>query len=431
MSSSAPTTTSVEPLRALRYDTSRISLEDVVAPPYDVVTPAGRAELVRRSPYSFVQLELPDSPQTAAQLLHEWRRDGVLVRDDEPMLWWHEQRYAGPDGVDRTRRALFCAVRLSPYGDGRVRPHEQTHAGARSERLELLRATRMNLSPILALYDDPAGAVGAALGEPAAGEPAMQATDADATIHRFWPVSDPGRVAAVQEALAGRDVLIADGHHRYETALAYREERRAKEGDPGVERPYDFVLMGLVDVRDEGLTVFPTHRVVLAGRDVDRNFLSAFSVRELPAGTPAAVVESELNEVPQDIVAFAVWRGADRAPLIAELREATHVMLAMPGAAKAVRSVDAAVLEALVLSPLLGLRGEQFLSTDRVRYVRGLDAATALVDTGAAGTAFLLRAPTVEQVQAVATTGSVMPQKATYFFPKLYSGFLLNPLGDE
>jgi uncharacterized protein (DUF1015 family) len=374
---------------------------------------------------------LPDSSQTAAQLLHEWRRDGVLVRDEVPTVWWHEQRYTGPDGIDRTRGALFAGVRLSPYAEGRVRPHEQTHAGARSDRLELLRATRTNLSPILALYDDPAGAVRAALGDPAGGEPAMQAVDTDGTVHRFWPVSDPALVAAAQEALAGHDLLIADGHHRYETALAYRAERRAKEGDPDGDRPYDFVLMGLANLRDEGLTVFPTHRVVMARRELDRSFLSPFRVRELPPGSPAAVVESELNEIPESTVAFAVWRGPDMPPLIVELRDTSHVMMAMPGAPKAVRSIDAAVLEALVLSPLLGLGGEQFLTTDQVRYVRGLDAATALVDTGVAGNAFLLRAPTVEQVQAVAVSGGVMPQKATYFFPKLYSGFLLNPLDDE
>ena len=177
--------------------------------------------------------------------------------------------------------------------------------------------------------------------------------------------------------------------------------------------------------------MFPTHRVVMAQREVDPRFLSAFTTRELPAGTPPAQVEAELAAIDPSAVAFALWRGTERAPMIAQVRDTSAVMMAMPGAPKAVRAIDAAVLEALVLAPLLGLDSDQFLTSDQVRYVRGLDAATSLVDSGEASSAFLLRAPTVEQVQAVAATGRVMPQKSTYFFPKLATGFLLNPLDDE
>ena len=269
------------------------------------------------------------------------------------------------------------------------------------------------------------------LGSAAAVDPDMQATDFDGTVHRFWEVTDPAVIGAVRDSMAEREILIADGHHRYETALAYRDERRAAEGDPEGDRPYDFVLMCLCNLRDEGLAIYPTHRVVMSHRDVDRRFLQAFSIRELPAGTPAAVVEAELNEVPIDTTAFAVWRGSEQPALIAELSDPSAAMLGMPGVPAAVRTIDAAVLEALVLSPLLGLDGEQFLTTDGVRYLRGLDHATALVDSGEAGAAFLLRAPTVEQVQGVTASGSVMPQKSTYFFPKLWSGFLLNPLSDD
>jgi uncharacterized protein (DUF1015 family) len=429
--SSTATRTALEPLRALRYDQSKVGLADVVAPPYDVVTPAQRDALIRRSEYSVVRLELPESAQAAADLLHEWQRDGVMRRDDGPALWWHSQTFTGPDGVDRVRRGFFAAVRLSPYDEGRIRPHEHTHASVRAERLELMRATRANLSPILGVYDDPDSTAAASLGGAAAGEPTMSATDSDGTVHRFWEVTDAAAIDAVRAAMAEREILIADGHHRYETALAYQEERRAAEGDPAGDRPYDFILMCLCNLRDEGLAIYPTHRVVLSHREVDRRFLHAFSVREIPAGTPAAVVEAELNEVPVDTVAFAVWRGADETSLLAELTDPTHAMLGMPGVPAAIRSLDAAVLEALVLSPLLGLDGEQFLTTDGVRYLRGLDQATALVDSGEAGAAFLLRAPTVEQVQDVTAAGHVMPQKSTYFFPKLWSGFLLNPLSDD
>ena len=170
------TGTALEPLRALRYDADRFPLDEVVAPPYDVISPADREALLRRNDHNVVRLELPDTAQTAAQLLHEWRRDGVLVRDAEPALWWHEQRFTGPDGVDRSRAGFFAAVRLSPYEEGRVRPHERTHAHARQGRLDLLRATRTNTSPIFALYDDPDGRPRAALAPAADRPPDMQAT---------------------------------------------------------------------------------------------------------------------------------------------------------------------------------------------------------------------------------------------------------------
>jgi len=426
----ASTRTVLEPLRALRFDTSQVELGDVVSPPYDVIGQAERAELAQRSPYSMVQLELPESPSQAAQLLHHWRREGVLQRDEEPSLWWHEQLFTGPDGVDRTRGGFFAAVRLSPYDEGRVRPHERTHENAKNDRLAVLRATQTNLSPIFGLYGDPEGGARAALGGAAEREPDMEVTDPDRTVHRFWRVTDPDAIAAVQDAMAEREILIADGHHRYETALAYQAEQREREGDPEGDRPYDFVLMYLANLEGEGLTIFPTHRVVMSQREVDARFMSAFDVRELAEGTTPSELEERLSEIPPGTAAFALWRGPDRPPVLAQVKDPSAVMLAMPAVPRVIRSIDAAVLEALVLAPLLGLEGEQFLATDQIRYVRGAERATRLVDTGDAGSAFLLRPPTVDQVQAVAAAGRLMPQKSTYFFPKLYSGFLLNPLDD-
>jgi uncharacterized protein (DUF1015 family) len=429
--SSTSTRTELEPLRALRYDGSRVALDDVICPPYDVISPADRDALLKRSEYGVVRLELPDVANEAAQLLHEWRREGVLVRDAEPALWWHEQRFTGPDGVDRTRAGFFAAVRLSAYEEARVRPHERTHAHAKQTRLDLMRATRANTSPIFGLYDDPDGGPRTVLAPAEGRAPDMEATDGDGTVHRFWRITSPDAIAATQAALSDREILIADGHHRYETALSYREEQRERDGNPADDRPYDFILMYLANLHGEGLAIYPTHRVVRAVRDVDARFLAPFALEELPAGGSPSQVEAALAAIPTDTVAFALWRGGDRSPLVARIRNVSAVMMAMPGMPKAVRAIDAAVLESLVLAPLLGLDTDQFLTTDQVLYVRGLDNATSMVDRGEAGSAFLLRAPTVEQVQAVAASGRVMPQKSTYFFPKLATGFLINPLGAE
>jgi uncharacterized protein (DUF1015 family) len=427
MASIPATQTALEPVRALRYDTSRVSLEDVIVPPYDVIAPADRDRLAARSEYSAVHLVLSDPPSRAGRLLHEWRRSEILVRDGQPALWWHVQDYVGPDGAEGSRSGFLSAVRLSDYSEGRIRPHEQTHASAKASQLELIRATSANLSPVFGLYDDPDGGPTEALQPLAAGAPSMRLQDDDTTTHSFWPVTDPAAIARVQAAMAERSIVIADGHHRYETALAYRAERRARDGDPDGDRPYDFMLMHLVNLRGGGLVVYPTHRVVMGRREVTGEVLHAFDVSELEA--PPAQVEEALHAVPADTVAFAVWRGAGRPALLCRLRDRAAVSMAMSGAPRAVRAIDAAVLESVVLAPLLGLLDPaQFATTDSIAYVRELGAATAPVDRGDASAAFLLRAPTVEQVRAVADAGAVMPQKSTYFFPKLYSGFLINPL---
>jgi len=431
MAATPSTRAAVRPLRALRYDAGRVELADVVAPPYDVISDADRARLAEQSPYSVVHLILPESPNKAGDLLHSWRAQGVLVRDPEPRLWWHEQRFVGPDGAEAVRTGFLGAVRLSAYDEGLIRPHERTHARAREGRLGLLRATRTNLSPIFGLYDDPEHTPREVLAPLAKGAPAMEATDPDGTVHRFWPVADSDAIAAVQAAFADREILIADGHHRYETAVAYRDEQRSHEGADDLESPYDYVLMYLANLHGEGLAIYPTHRVVLGRRDVTADLLRPFDVQELDTGP--AEVEAALNAVPADTIAFAIWHGTGRPALLCTLRDRSAVMMAMSHTAAALRKVDAAVLESVILAPMLGLlhHPEQFATTEDVVYVRDLRAACGMVDSGESAAAFLLRAPTVEQVRAVARAGKVMPQKSTYFFPKLYSGFLLNPLDGE
>lgn len=198
MASTPPTGAALRPLRALRYDQERVRLDDVCVPPYDVITPADRERYAAMSEYSAVHLVLPDSPSRAGRLFHEWRRAGILRQDREPTLWWHVQDYIGPDGAEGSRSGFLSAVRLSDYSDGRVRPHEMTHASAKAGRLELTRAVAANLSPVFGLYDDPGCTPREALRPHAGGAPAMQMKDVDGTTHRFWPVTDAAAIAAVQ-----------------------------------------------------------------------------------------------------------------------------------------------------------------------------------------------------------------------------------------
>jgi len=258
----------IQPLRALHYNPSVVGdLAEVTSPPYDVIDPEQRAALLERSPFNVVAVDLPkakpgadvDPYAAASELFEAWQLQGAVMRDPEPSLWPHTQTYTGPDGQAHTRRGFFCRVRIEGYGPGRVRPHERTHPGPKEDRLRLMRATRADLSPIFSLFSDPAGAAWQALEPATADDPWGEVSDADGTAHRIWRATDPAAIAAVQAATRDVELLIADGHHRYETANAYAQE-------VGGEGEHRYLLMCLVALEDPGLTVFPTHRLV---RDLD------------------------------------------------------------------------------------------------------------------------------------------------------------------
>src|SRR5256714_742809 len=254
----------VLPLRALHYDLRAVgSLDAVAAPPYDVIDPALRAELAARSPFNVVEVDLPEAPGGGDPYLHAqttfeaWRQQGVVVQDREPALWPATQEYETPDGERRVRRGFLCRVRVEDYGPGRIRPHERTQPGPKEDRLRLTRATRANLSPIFSLFPDRDGAAWQALAASTEGPPFGSATDSGGATTTVWRCADPAAIAAVQDVLASAELLIADGHHRYETARVYAEE-------VGGEGEHRYTLMFLCSMSDPGLTVLPTHRLLTA-----------------------------------------------------------------------------------------------------------------------------------------------------------------------
>jgi uncharacterized protein (DUF1015 family) len=407
----------VEPFRALHYDLDRVGgLQDVVAPPYDVIDAAQRAELVDRSPHNVVEIDLPqgDDPYAhAAHLFALWQRDGVLVRDDAPALWALEQDYTGPDGQRRTRHGFFARVKVEDYGPGRIRPHERTHPGPKEDRLRLTRATHANLSPIFSLYDDPAGAAWGALAPNLQGEPWAEVTDEDGTVHRLWRVTDPSALSAVQDALAPAELLIADGHHRYETARVHHAEGGAGH-----------VLMCLVALQDPGLTVFPTHRLLTEIGDRD-------ALRE--------TIERDFDVAPTDAleptgdgpVRMGYLDAHHLRRLMLTLRDPATVAAALPDKPAPYRELDTAVLEALVLHGALGMSEDDISHLNGLDYARNTDQARERVETGTAQAAFFMRATPVSQVRDVAATGESMPPKSTYFFPKVLTGMVFNLLDED
>ena len=414
----------VQPLRALHYETSVAGpLERLVAPPYDVIDSEQRAELLARSPFNVVAIDLPqgdgDPYAAAGELFEAWQLQGVLARDREPAVWAHEQEYTGPDGVRRTRHGFFCRVRIEGYGPGRVRPHERTHPGPKEDRLRLTRATRANISPIFSLYSDPEQAAWAAL-EPATQEsPWANVTDADGTVHRVWRVTDPAAIAAVQAATRDAELLIADGHHRYETMEAYAQEI-------GGEGDHRYILMCLVALEDPGLTVFPTHRVV---RDLDEARWAALAAElerdfEITDVSVEELAPSDASGPLQMGYIDSREGGAKRL----RLRDQAIADAALHDFSEAYRRLDTAVLEALVLKGALGLSDEDISHFRGMFYARDTTEAVEMVRSGNYQAAFVMRPTPVSQVREIAAAGENMPPKSTYFFPKLLTGLVFNPL---
>jgi uncharacterized protein (DUF1015 family) len=414
----------IQPIRALRYDLDRTSgLQNVVAPPYDVIDEAQRVALEDRSPYNVVRIDLPqggeDRYDRAAALLEQWRADGAVVLDDTPALWTLSQDYVGPDGEQRTRNGVFARVRVEEYGPGRIRPHERTHPGPREDRLRLTRATKANLSPIFSLFSDPAGAVADALGR-AAGEVAWaQTTDDDGTVNRLGRVDDAAAIAAVQEVLAGTELLIADGHHRYETARVYADEI-------GGEGPHRYVLMCLVALQDPGLTVFPTHRLVRGLRPDQHETLANALRRDFEIERLADT--AALAPASSDSVRIGYIDAHAQQPFMLTLRDPAIADAALPDRAEPYRQLDTAVLEALVLKGALGMTDEDIDHLDGLGYARDFAQALELVQSAEYDAAFFMAPTPVERVQEVAAAGESMPPKSTYFFPKVPTGLLFNPL---
>ncbi len=345
----------MKPFRALRYDERRAGpLDALIAPPYDVISAEERERYAARSPYNVVHLTLPDDESEAARTLAEWKRDGVLARDEQPSLWWLAQDYTGPDGVARRRDGLVAALRVEPYETGAIRPHERTHAGPKEGRLRLLRALRTHVEPIFLLYQG-------SLAGPPEGDPAID-VELDGVRSRLWRVE-----GEPPPELADASLLIADGHHRYETALAFHAEDGTEESG--------WMPVVIVPTEQEGLTIFPTHRIAL-------------HTAALP----------ELRVEPSNGLPFAeVYTRDGSGFLVGEEGELDAELVAR--------------------------------YAPEVRYTPSADEARVAVDSGEAEAAFLLRPPTVEQVAAVAAAGRTMPQKSTYFYPKLTSGLFFMPLG--
>ncbi|MGE0227406.1 MAG: DUF1015 domain-containing protein [Dehalococcoidia bacterium] len=426
--------TEIRPFQGLRYNLAMTAPADVIAPPYDVVGGDDVRALKARSPSNIAHVESCDSSEEgyadAASLLEAWQRDGTLRRDERASLYVYEQSF-DVQGNTRVRRSFFARMRIHPHEDGIVRPHEATMTAAKEDRLRLLRATRTNVSPIFAMFEDSAGKARAVLDDTARTAPAFEARDGRDELHRLWPLVDADSIATLVDALASSTVTIADGHHRYQTALDYLQERTtsgdAVEGD-------HYILAGLIPVDDPGLVVLPIHRLVRADSvpaDVLARLSDLYEVQRLDlpwSAEGASMLWERVAREASSGVTFGAIGLEPQAFHLVSARTEEGIQHTMPSSwSAASRSLHVLVLNETILQPVLHVDAAKRAS-GAVGFTEDEVEAWREVDSGAYGAAFLVDHVHVEQIVAVADAGEVLPQKSTYFYPKLATGMVLNPL---
>lgn len=426
----------VQPFRGLRYNAGAVSLDAVVAPPYDVIDAAERQRLAGQSPFNIVRVDLADDGyDQAAARLASWISEGVLQTETRPTFYAYRQAYRTPAGDTRVRWGLTAMVRVAAYGEGIVFPHERTLAAPRRDRLNLLRATRTHLSPVFGLHFGAQASLDDLLADACQGAPAAALVDRDGVDHRLWVLTDPDLLTTVRTALAPARIVIADGHHRYETAVAFRDEERARLGDQP-DAPWNYVMMVLVDLASGGLTVLATHRILhntgLAGEELVRRLGAQFAVAPVDvAGRDAAQTLVAAVDGLGSVPGFAVYAGGKG--WLVRLEDDAAWQAATADKPDAWRSLDVTVLHGLALPAATGLDAEAQGSGTYLSYTRDAAEAVAEVDAGRGEAAFLVRPTPAEAVRDIALAGHSMPQKSTYFYPKLLTGLVLaqldTPLG--
>lgn len=431
----------ISPFRALRYRLGRgTDLSPVLAPPYDVISDAMREALYARDPHNVVRIDYTrpepgDSPdaiyERAARWLAEWRREGVLREDDAPAVYVLAQTFVGPDGVERTRTGFFARARLTRFGEGPILPHERTLKGPKEDRLKLYRATRTNLSSIFGAFRDPDGAVRRRL-EEARRQAPLATGQMDGVTNELYGLADPEPLRALTETFLDKKLYIADGHHRYETGLAYRDERRAELGRVDPDAPYEHILMFAAAVEDPGMVIFPTHRLV-HGLDAFEpaallQKLDPYFERRSAPADPAAALRA-LEDAGREGNAFLLVTESARHLLIRTPGRAAAALPHLP-AHPALQGLDVSVLHALVLELGLGIDQAAQSAQTNLRYSKSFEEALRAPGPGSGiQAAFLMNPTRMDEVIHVAESGEVMPQKSTYFMPKLPTGLVMAPLG--
>ena len=447
----------VYPFRAFRFNPAHAPFEKVLTQPYDKISPQMQEKYYASDPHNLIAVEKGRAQAEdaagnnvytrAAEALGQWIRSGTVTQDPEASFYAYTQDYTVPaTGEKLTRRGFIGAGQLEVYSAGIVYRHEHTLTGPKADRLELLRHTRMSTGQLFLLYTDPQRRIDEMLAKvEAADSPVTEMRDEYGVRHCLWAVGEPDMVAAIQEAMAKQKLVIADGHHRYETALNYRNERRASAGKPIADAPYERAMMSFVNTANTGLTILPTHRVVSKLREFNwaevRRHLEpwftsesiAFSEEDGKAGARAKFMNAlgESRRKARTIGAYPTAENQARAFYLLTLREGVDLALLLPRVSPLQRELDVVLLHEGILEPALGITPQSVSAEANLSYEREAAAAMDAVDGGEAQIAFFLNACEVEQVMKIALAGEVMPQKSTDFYPKLLSGITMYRVDDR
>jgi uncharacterized protein (DUF1015 family) len=426
----------IRPFKAVRYATQASSdISTRLSPPYDILDEADKASYLKTDPANFVKVDLPHTPPKAAgppacyqackQVLDAWRADGTMVRDDAPALYVYHQRYTHA-GTQYVRKMFFARLRLEPFGEGSIFPHERTFGGPKEDRLALTKATTANLSPIFGLYEDADNAVALRLEKEISPEPLAVGT-LDGVENRMWAVTDPGTIDEVARMMAPKPTFIADGHHRCGTAMLYRDWLTETKGPLPNDHPANFVLCVFCAMEDPGLLILPTHRVLPGVKATADTFAGDDRVATAPLDVQdaTAAIKAVARYGPQALAMYdpdtkqyqALY--PPRPDVLDELE---------PDRTEAWRRLGLAYLHAYLLDRVVTPKRCGGKAPE-IRYIKADDAAITTA-TETAGTAFLMQPTTMEEMRAVCSAGDLMPQKSTYFYPKLASGLVINPLDE-
>lgn len=435
----------IVPFRGLRYSAKRFADPTrVTAPPYDVISPALQEELHQRHENNIVRLILGRiSPEDTAEdnrytraalLLRQWRLDGILTRDPEPSIYLYDQEYPAEDGQVLTRHGIIALARIEEFSTGLVKPHEKTLSDPKADRLALLKACQANLSPVFSLYSDPCCVLEVLAKKEKNRPPEFEACDDDGVCHRLWRCADENLIGKAQALLDNKPLVLADGHHRYEAAIAYRDHMRQLHPDFTGKELFNYVLMCLSNMDDKGMRIFPAHRVVsgLAGFDPAAFFARVadyFDIESAPFDARDAAqvraLRAHLTELGSSRHAVALFTGDGEIHYLSLRDEAVMDDFFDAKTPKVLRTLDISILHGLLLERLLGIAPDD---TERLRYIRGIDEALRLVEASGAQLAFLVNPTRMSEVRDVANAGEKMPQKSTYFYPKILSGMVINPI---
>ena len=435
------------PFRGVVYNQSKAgAIADLVCPPYDIISHEAQQELYRRNPYNVIRLEYGlESPgdteadnryTRAAALLDEWFRKDVLRQGQDPAFYVYEMEYK-VDGSKKRLRGFVCLVRVEDYDSGMVKPHETTLSGPKTDRLNLLRACRACFSQIFSLFSDPQGTVAAILGKPL-GKPEMEVKNSDGVIHRVWTLREKDDLEVVAREMADKAFFIADGHHRYDTALNYRNERRRAAGTFTGEEGYNYTAMFLARLEDPGLTILPAHRALFNLTDFQpRRFEDDlgryFNIERIDfskkseAKDRRTVLDTMTHRADHAHI-FGMRVKGEHSYYLLTLRDVKDLDALLPDKSPAYRRLDVSILHHLIIDRLLGVRMETHKLGLNIEYVKEAEEADRRVHDGLADIVFFMNPTKVREVKNVAEAGERMPQKATYFYPKLLTGLVMHKI---